>query len=159
MSSHRPDPNEALLLAALAGLTPDTALPDDRARTLRADLLAAATRMRTRVVRAAEGEWVPFVPGIRIKTLRRDEADGTQTSLWRIEPGARVPPHPHTREEECLVLEGSVIHDGVEYFAGDYLLAPPGERHQPFLAPRGALLMIRSELIPDPSRLAGRPEE
>jgi anti-sigma factor ChrR (cupin superfamily) len=154
MSTRRPDPND-LLLAALAGVLPPEAPPPARAGALRERILAAAARPRTTVVRADEGEWVPFVPGIRIKTLRRDEADGTQTSLWRIEPGARVPPHPHTREEECLVLEGSVIHDGVEYFAGDFLLAPPGERHQPFLAPRGALLMIRSELIPDPGLLPG----
>jgi anti-sigma factor ChrR (cupin superfamily) len=143
MSTRRPDPND-LLLAALAGVLPAEAPPPARAGALRDRILAAAARPRTTVVRADEGEWVPFVPGIRIKTLRRDEADGTQTSLWRIEPGAQVPPHPHTREEECLVLEGSVVHDGVEYFAGDFLLAPPGERHQPFLAPRGALLMIRS---------------
>jgi anti-sigma factor ChrR (cupin superfamily) len=154
MSTRRPDPND-LLLAALAGVLPPEAPPSARAGALRERILAAAARPRTTVVRADEGEWVPFVPGIRIKTLRRDEADGTQTSLWRIEPGAQVPPHPHTREEECLVLEGSVIHDGVEYFAGDFLLAPPGERHQPFLAPRGALLMIRSELIPDPGLLPG----
>jgi anti-sigma factor ChrR (cupin superfamily) len=153
MSTRRPV--DDLLLAALAGLTPAEAPPPARAAALRERLLAAAARPRTVVLRADEGEWVPFVPGIRIKTLRRDEADGTQTSLWRIDPGAQVPPHPHTREEECLVLEGSVVHDGVEYFAGDFLLAPPGEPNNPSRAPRGALLMIRSELIPDPSRLPG----
>ncbi len=154
MTARRPPPPD-LLLAALAGATPAQSPPPANAQALRDRILAAAARPRTQVVRAGEGEWVPFVPGIRIKTLRRDEADGTQTSLWRIEPGAQVPPHPHTREEECLVLEGSVIHDDVEYFPGDFLLAPPGERHKPFLAPRGALLMIRSELIPDPSHLPG----
>ncbi|HEU0152163.1 MAG TPA: cupin domain-containing protein [Arenimonas sp.] len=154
MSTRRPAPND-LLLAALAGVLPADAPPPARAEALRARILAAATQSRTKVVRADEGEWVPFVPGIVIKTLRRDPVEGTQTSLWRIAAGARVPSHPHTREEECLVLEGSVIHDGIEYFAGDFLLAPPGERHQPFLAPRGALLMIRSELIPDPGQLPG----
>lgn len=152
MSAMPPDSND-LLLAALSGLLPDESPSPEASASLRARIVAEAGRMRTQVVRAGEGEWKPFVPGIRIKTLRRDEAAGTQTSLWRIEPGASVPPHPHTHEEECLVLEGSVIHGGVEYFAGDYLLAPAGERHKPFLAPRGALLMIRSELIPDPERL------
>jgi anti-sigma factor ChrR (cupin superfamily) len=152
MSTRKP-PHDDLLLAALAGLVPAQAPAPEAASALRARILADARRMRTKVVRADEGEWKPFVPGIRIKTLRRDEAEGTQTSLWRIEPGAAVPPHPHTREEECLVLEGSVFHDGVEYFPGDFLLAPPGERHKPFEAPNGALLMIRSELIPDPERL------
>jgi anti-sigma factor ChrR (cupin superfamily) len=151
MSPHE-DPTD-LLVVALLGLPPDQLPPPSAAADLRARILAEAGRMRTRVIRAGEGEWKPFVPGIRIKTLRRDETAGTQTSLWRIDPGASVPPHPHTHEEECLVLEGSVVHAGVEYFPGDFLLAPPGERHKPFFAPRGALLMIRSELIPDPERL------
>ncbi len=146
-------PIDDLLLAALAGLVPQQAPAADACAALRGRILASARRMRTQVVRADEGEWVPFVPGIRIKTLRRNEAEGTQTSLWRLDPGAIVPPHPHTREEECMVMEGSVVHDDVEYFAGDFLLAPVGERHKPFVAPRGALLLIRSELLPDPEKL------
>ena len=149
MTTRKP-PLDDLLLAALAGLVPEAAPAPASSLALRARILADARRSRMKVLRAEEGDWKPFVPGIRIKTLRRDEAEGTQTSLWRIEPGAAVPPHPHTREEECLVLEGSVVHDGVEYFPGDYLLAPPGERHKAFESPNGALLMIRSELIPAP---------
>lgn len=146
-------PIDDLLLAALAGLVPQQAPAADASAALRGRILAQARLMRTQVIRADEGEWVPFVPGIRIKTLRRNEAEGTQTSLWRLDPGAIVPPHPHTREEECMVMEGSVVHDDVEYFAGDFLLAPVGERHKPFVAPRGALLLIRSELLPDPEKL------
>jgi len=140
----------AALDAMLAPRDPGMAL----CQRMRARILADAARPRTQVLRAAEGVWKPLVPGIVIKTLRRDERAGTQTSLWRIDPGAAVPPHPHTQEEECLVLEGSITHDGIEYFPGDFLLAPRGERHKAFLAPRGALLLIRSELIPDPARLA-----
>lgn len=139
------------LLAALAGLLPEQRPADEAG--LRERILARATGPRTRVLRADEGEWVPFFPGIRIKTLRRDERAGTQTTLWRLAPGAVVPPHPHHHEEECLVIEGSVVHRGEEFVAGDYLLAPEGERHQPFVSPNGALLLIRSELLPDPERL------
>lgn len=153
MSPRKPQDNDTLL-AALAGLVPEQSPAPEASAALRARILADARRMRTQVTRADEGQWVPFVPGIRIKTLRRDEAEGTQTSLWRLDPGAVVPPHPHTREEECMVMEGSVVHDGVEYFAGDFLLAPVGERHHPFVAPNGALLLIRSELLPDPEKLA-----
>ena len=144
---------DELLLVAIAGLVPEQVPADDARGALRERILVQARRMRTQVIRAHEGEWAPFVPGIRIKTLRRNEAEGTQTSLWRIEPGASVPPHPHTREEECMVMEGSVVHDDVEYFPGDFLLAPVGERHKPFHAPNGALLLIRSELIPDAEKL------
>lgn len=150
----RPDiDDKTLLAAALAGLLPDEAPDPARAGALRARILDTARRSRTQVVRADEGEWTPFVPGIRIKTLRRDPHSRTQTSLWQIEPGAVIPPHPHTSEEECLVLSGSVVHDGVEYRAGDYLLAAPGERHKAFTSPGGALLMIRGELLPDPARV------
>ena len=155
--TRNPQRPDASVFAALAqALAPREPAADARQR-MRQRILADAARPRTRVLRAAEGEWTPLVPGIVIKTLRRDERAGTQTSLWRIEPGAAVPPHPHTQEEECLVLEGSIIHDGSEYFPGDFLLAPRGERHQAFLAPRGALLLIRSELIPDPAKLAALP--
>ena len=150
----RPDIDDTTLLAAaLAGMLPDDPPGSARAGALRTQILEAARRSRTQVVRAGQGEWTPFVPGIHIKTLRRDPHSSTQTSLWRIEPGAVIPPHPHASEEECLVLSGSVVHDGVEYHTGDYLLAAPGERHKAFTSPDGALLMIRGELLPDPARV------
>ncbi len=150
----RPDiDDDALLAAALAGLLPDDPPQAARAGALRARILDTARRSRTQVIRAGEGEWAPFVPGIHIKTLRKDPHSRTQTSLWRIDPGALIPPHPHASEEECLVLSGSVVHDGVQYLAGDYLLAAPGERHKAFTSPEGALLLIRGELLPDPARV------
>jgi anti-sigma factor ChrR (cupin superfamily) len=102
----------------------------------------------TQVLRAGEGEWLRLLPGVTIKTLHVDREHGTQTSLWRLEAGARIPPHPHTKDEECLVLEGSITHDGVRYRQGDFLFTRPGLRHKDFIAPEGALLMIRSERIP-----------
>ena len=41
----------------------------------------------------------------------------------------------------------TVFPSGVEYFAGDYLLAEAGLEHGTFFAPKGALFMIRSELV------------
>lgn len=150
----RPDDNDAdLLAAALAGLLRDAPPEPSVATALRGRILAAAGRSRTQVVRADEGDWLEFLPGIRIKSLRRDEHAQTQTSLWRLEAGAVIPPHPHVSEEECLVLEGTIVHDGVEYHAGDYLLADRVERHKAFTSPAGALLMIRGELLPDPARI------
>jgi hypothetical protein len=141
------------LALALAGLLPDEPPAPGRSAALRARIVSAATVGRTRVVRAGEGEWMPLLPGIRVKTLRKDAEGGTQTTLWRIEPGGRIPAHPHAREEECLVLAGTIVHAGVEYHAGDFLLAAAGERHQEFTCPGGALLLIRGECLPDPARL------
>ena len=142
-----------LLLAALAGLLPAEEPAPSVRLAMRERLLARIAKPTSmKVLRADEGEWRPLLPGIRIKSLRKGE--GTETTLWRIEAGAVVPPHPHRHQEECLILEGSVIQSGVEYFAGDFLLAEPGLDHEAFLSPRGALLMIRSEPVPDPGVLA-----
>ena len=149
------EPDDALLLVALAGLLPDAEPGGDGRARMRAALMAkvAAPEPTTHVLRADQGEWKPLLPGIHIKTLRIDRAKGTQTTLWRVDPGARVPPHPHSHEEECLVIEGSIIQEGIEYLPGDYLLADAGEKHPPFDSPRGALFLIRGELVPDISVL------
>jgi anti-sigma factor ChrR (cupin superfamily) len=154
MTDH--DSPEDLLLAALAGLMPEQ-LPEASVRSaMRARILAQATQPKgMTVLRADEGEWRPILPGIRIKSLRK--GDGTETTLWRLDAGAVVPAHPHRHQEECLVLEGSVIQGGVEYLAGDFLLAEAGLPHDEFHSPRGALLMIRSEPVPDPRVLASLP--
>ena len=148
-----PERDCVLLLGALAGLVPDQAPTDEGRLRMRAALLARlpASAPGTRVLRHAEGEWATLMPGVRVKTLRRDPAAGTETTLWRVDPGAGVPPHAHRHEEECLVLEGSIVKDGVEYFPGDYLLADAGEQHSRFSSPRGALFLIRGEILADPA--------
>jgi quercetin dioxygenase-like cupin family protein len=139
-------PDDAPLLAALAGLG------DEVRVRMRASILARAGAASVHAQRLAEGDWLPLLPGVTVKTLRRDER--TQTTLWRVQPGGTVPGHVHSHEEECLILEGSIVHDGVEYFPGDFLLALPGERHKVFESPRGALFMIRGEPVPTPEALA-----
>lgn len=152
MSEH-----DDVLLAALAGLVPDREpAPEARQRMRQALMakMAATPTPTTHVLRHDEGEWQALLPGILIKTLRKDAATRTQTTLWRVSPGAVVPPHPHSHEEECLVIEGSIIKDGIEYFPGDFLLAQVGECHTAFESPRGALFLIRGELVPDVDTLA-----
>ena len=53
------------------------------------------------------------------------------------------------------MIEGSIIQNGIEYLPGDFLLADVGERHARFDSPRGALFLIRGELVPDISVLKG----
>jgi anti-sigma factor ChrR (cupin superfamily) len=134
-------------LAALGAAIAPAELPPEQVAGLRARVMAGVADT-TEVLRAAEGEWKQLLPGVTIKTLHVDREHGTQTSLWRLAAGARIPPHPHTKDEECLVLEGSITHDGVRYRQGDFLFTRPGLRHKDFVAPEGALLMIRSERIP-----------
>ena len=145
-------PDDSVLLAALAGLVPEQ-LPSEETRAkVRSSILARATTGEVHAQRLADGEWLDLLPGVTVKTLRRDER--TQTTLWRVAPGGSVPGHVHSQEEECLILEGSIVHAGVEYFPGDFLLALPGERHRVFESPRGALFMIRGEPVPTREQLA-----
>lgn len=120
---------------------------------LRARVLERASGIH--VVRADAGNWTRVLPGILIKRLHADAASCAETNLWRLGPGAVIPEHQHADDEECLVVEGSIIQDGIEYHAGDYLHARAGSRHVPLMAPRGALLLIRSQ--PLSSYLSARP--
>jgi anti-sigma factor ChrR (cupin superfamily) len=143
---------------ALLGALEPAALPPERKAALRERVLAGtrvdATLMR--IQRADEGQWLAFLPKVHIKPLRVDRHAGTQTTLWRLEPGARIPEHDHSGEEECLILEGSVLFDRQEYGVGDFLLARPGLHHSEFTSSSGALLMIRGELSPNLSKLFAR---
>ena len=148
----KPAPDSQVLdaesIAALGAAIAPAQLAPERIAGMRKRIMAGIADS-TRVVRAGEGEWKELLPGITIKTLHVDREHGTQTSLWRLAAGARIPRHPHSKDEECLVLEGSITHDGETYGQGDYLHTRPGLRHQEFVAPHGALLMIRSERIPN----------
>ena len=135
-------------IAALGAAMAVAQLTPNRVANMRARVMSGLADS-TEVVRAGDGEWKDLLPGISIKTLHVDREHGTQTSLWRLAAGARIPRHPHSKDEECLVLEGSITHDGATYGQGDFLYTRPGLRHKEFFAPNGALLMIRSERIPN----------
>ena len=136
-----------VLLADHAGLIPELApAPDARQRML-ANIMQRVNVPVMQVTRKNEGQWLDILPGVSIKILREDRAEQSQTTLWRLQPGASVPRHQHSRDEECLVLEGSVMHAGIEYFPGDYLLAPIGMPHDALSAPSGALFLIRGEIL------------
>ena len=135
---------EDALLAALTGPRP----APRRLAKLRARVLEAAGQPPVAIFKMEESAFKPLFPGVQMRPLRMDPVANTQTSLWRLGPGAVVPPHDHIGEEECLVMEGSIIWNDHEYTPGDFLLARPGAHHEPFVSPNGCLLMIRGELTP-----------
>jgi len=108
----------------------------------------------TVTIRAADMRWVAAGPGVEVKVLRTNAARRDQTVLIRMQPGAVVVGHRHTQEEECLVLEGEVFVGDHRLGAGDMHVAAAGVVHSPIRAPRGALLMIRSEIPPQSFRIA-----
>jgi quercetin dioxygenase-like cupin family protein len=88
------------------------------------------------VTHGARADWQPLVEkgisydGVFVKSLRYDAETGrSKTILLKFGPGASYPYHNHPGGEEIYVLEGSVVIEGAELSAGDYLYTPPGYRH------------------------------
>jgi anti-sigma factor ChrR (cupin superfamily) len=90
--------------------------------------------------------WVPFLPGVEIKVLHRDEARGRQVYLLRMEPGARLPPHPHKLDEECIILSGEMDVGGLLLRAGDIHMVHAGVSHPEVITPTGVVLYLSGEL-------------
>ena len=113
---------------------------------LRAQVLSrVAQDVRNRqaiVTTRSHDEWVPFAPGVESKVLNDDGK--MRTWLARMEAGATLPAHHHFGDEECMVVEGSVLLGDVLLHAGDYQIARKGSSHGEIRCPAGCLLMLRS---------------
>jgi anti-sigma factor ChrR (cupin superfamily) len=139
---------EPELVETMLEATAPVPLEAGRRARLRERILARPKSKQDSVILPeADGVWLDFLPGVKLRPLRIDRRERTQTSLWRMTPGSIVPSHPHTGDEECLVLDGTLFYDGGTYRRGDFLLAKPGMYHTPFTTDDGGnLLLIRSEL-------------
>lgn len=90
------------------------------------------------VVRAQDAPWKPSpFPGVDMRFLHE-----RKTMLVRMAPNARIPAHPHSTAEQCLVLEGSITSEGVTVRAGDFIYMPPGSAHEDLYSDEGALFLI-----------------
>lgn len=115
----------------------------------------------TETVRGEAVEWLSAWPNVWVKLLRQDASTNLQMVLFRIKPGGVVPAHAHTKEEECLVLEGE-IHIGEHRVGqGDLHIAKPGAEHGNITTRTGAMVLVRSEIPPKylQALLAGRTQE
>ena len=111
-----------------------------RARVMRSIQAESGTLHRT--VRAAEGDWRTVGPGIERKLLW---SSGSMDSwMLRLAPGASVPGHLHSTDEECVVLEGSLrIGTDLVLRQGDFHVAASGSMHEEVTTETGALLYLR----------------
>lgn len=97
------------------------------------------------------GQWLAFLEGVAIKPLR--ERDGVLSYLLRLAPGARLPPHRHPQDEECIVLEGRLrVGTQVELGPGGYHLAHGGALHASITTETGATIFLRGA-VPEASQL------
>jgi anti-sigma factor ChrR (cupin superfamily) len=94
-------------------------------------------------IRTFEGRWRESkYRGITYKRLYVDKAAGLVTMLVKLEPGAVLPAHRHARTEQCLIVEGDLIHEGESFTAGDFTWAEAGSIDPMLTTRHGALLLI-----------------
>ena len=139
-------------LAPAADALPSVSLPPGLWGRIERAIAAPEALTGTHTIRAREGEWTALAPGAWTKHLHLDRARGTRSLLLRLEPGARLPPHGHVSDEECLVLEGEMIIAGVRFGPGDYHLAPAGIVHGELSSRTGGLIFIRTGAEQPPPR-------
>ncbi len=137
---------EEALLSAVAPQSPEA----ERASRLRQRVLETIRQATDNepvaysTIHSGEGPWISVAPLVDMKVLRQD--GDSASFLLRVQPGGQLPDHVHLEEEECLVLEGSLLlGEGVMLRAGDYHRAPKGSPHGPASTKTGVLLFLRSD--------------
>ncbi|MFK7963373.1 MAG: cupin domain-containing protein [Burkholderiaceae bacterium] len=134
--------------------------PDETKARIRADLLRRARRHEPVKSSSSENRrsdlpdalitvrpedaqpWRDFVPGVKKRVLF--ELGSCKSFLLQMAPGAVVPAHDHPHDEECVVLEGEIMVDGISMPQGTFHVAPAGVRHSDLYSPEGALLFIKT---------------
>jgi anti-sigma factor ChrR (cupin superfamily) len=100
---------------------------------------------------AATDEWQPYpIPGIRMRVLAVNQANGYATLLLDAQPGVRFPAHHHGGTEECYVISGSLHTLGRRLGPGDFLHADDGTDHPEMWTEEGVrvLLVVPPEDVP-----------
>lgn len=139
---------EAFAEAIAEALSP-TSIDQEELADLRARVLSSTTASShalTETIRGDEIGWQESWPRVWMKVLKRDISSGIQFALFRLEAGAIMPEHAHTKDEECIVIEGDLAIGPLFLQAGDLHVAYPGARHPPITTRRGALVFVRSEI-------------
>jgi len=98
------------------------------------------------LTRSTDGTWQDFCEGIQIKTLWRSTKSGRHVFLVRIQPGAILPEHRHAGDEECMVLEGDMVVNGVSFGPGDFQVAFASTVHPVITSRGGCTCMISVQL-------------
>ena len=128
------------LLETSAPIAPDP----ERALRLRGRLLRqarASQHASLTTVLKGEGRWIKLGPLVEMKLLRSDEEG--RSYLLKMHPGAVLPSHQHTLEEECLMLEGEIWIGDIHLRAGDYHVAQQGTPHEEVRTSMGGLAFLR----------------
>ena len=136
---------EALLTGFETGA--EEAPPAEAWSRLAQALARQASAAPFHTVRLEDGDWVSIGLGVDKKFLYRDPTTGTESALFRLQPGAFIEAHHHAKAEECLVLEGDLTIGDLRLNPGDYHLAGKGTIHPVLRSESGAVLFVRGAVI------------
>jgi anti-sigma factor ChrR (cupin superfamily) len=123
------------------------ALPESRPGARVREELMRRTAPASVLMRAGEGDWqASGFEGVDVKQLFADPLTGNVTSLVRMQPGAKYPPHRHAGNEHCYVLQGNLVFVDHTLSAGDYEVSPPSTDHAVVTTSLGCLLLITNNV-------------
>lgn len=128
-------------VAGLLSLTAPLATPPARLRD-RILKIPRASHVASHVMLSTDGEWRQVCAGVAMKQLDFDTASQTITCLCRMEPGGAIPPHRHSKPEQCFVVSGEVILEGKTFHAGDYVRESAGTDHATVYTATACMLLL-----------------
>lgn len=91
-----------------------------------------------------EGQWMQVYEGVSVKKLYRDPVTKFTTCLYKLEPGAYLPNHKHFGSEQCLMISGDFVVNGITYREGDFTVALAQTKHLDLHSVGGATILIIS---------------
>jgi len=94
------------------------------------------------IARSDELKWQTLAPGIFLKPLYEDAERKYNTSLVRMEAGARYPSHNHAAIEELFMLAGDLHVEDQLLHTGDYCRADSGSIHGETFSDTGCLFLM-----------------
>lgn len=130
-------------LAPLASLLDDVEPSADLFARITGNIAGNHPLAGIHVARGTDGTWQEFWDGIAIKTLWHSTKSGRHVFLIRIQPGAILPEHRHSGDEECMVIEGDLVVNGVTFGPGDFQVAFASTVH-PVITSRGGCTCLIS---------------
>lgn len=96
---------------------------------------------------AADADFHPLpYPGVSMRLLHIDRLANRFSCLLKFAPGGRLPGHPHSSAEECVVLDGTLMVGGVRMNAGDYQRVEAGVTHVEQWSDTGATAFVTAPL-------------
>jgi anti-sigma factor ChrR (cupin superfamily) len=81
-------------------------------------------------------------PGVFMRIVHEHEESGRMTVMTRLEPGASIPAHLHTKADETVfVISGDFIEDEVAHGPGSFFAAVAGTPHGPHRSRTGCVVL------------------